>query len=235
MNPIFFQKFRKANNNKKSIHDLMDFGGFGDIAGNLVNEDGSVCISSHLDEFGEESDFIKELMAWMKLETFTECNNANDLQNFKDISLTNQSIHQLIVKNFCKNIKIKEPIKAREIQLEMNYSDGTSVIDLKKSKQTIDQLLDQNQIAGINYYPSFMVKDDDDKHARHGSSIVGREFRDGQCWYMVRNSWGPSCDGYVTKIAPKDPKPDIDCKNGGEIWIREDQLLPNVYGITYIE
>lgn len=50
--------------------------------------------------------------------------------------------------------------------------------------------------------------------ANHASSIVGRQFRNGQCEYLVRNSWGSDCeDGEYS--------PEYKCE-GGNIWIPAD-------------
>jgi len=68
----------------------------------------------------------------------------------------------------------------------------------------------------------------DKKKAPHAAMIVGREFRDGQCKYLVRDSRGPTCAGF----AP----PYNSAKNceRGHYWISErdfDQAALGVAGV----
>lgn len=69
-----------------------------------------------------------------------------------------------------------------------------------------------------------------DDCGRHDVLIIGREMRktviDGQevmkCHYLIRNSWGASCNGFDENS--------VECEDGtGQLWLNEDQLNDNLY------
>lgn len=68
--------------------------------------------------------------------------------------------------------------------------------------------------------------DGDGKPDLHGSLIIGqRKKPDGSCEYLVRNSWGSSCNRYDLPSQ---------CDNGHR-WINSDALINNTADITFLE
>lgn len=93
----------------------------------------------------------------------------------------------------------------------------------------IDKLLDKNEPVAVTYNPThFRVDENAPPGSRntddlHVSLIVGREFRDGKCQYLLRNTWGPSCSGY------KRP-----CERG-HFWMTEEDVNSHVSQLEYME
>ena len=93
--------------------------------------------------------------------------------------------------------------------------------------ETIDRELTKGNIVGMNYDANVLVDyTKRDALKIHASTLVGRKFNPEtmSCEYLLRNSWGNSCDTYDKRFK---------CSNG-HIWIPEDFLkfnnpLTNVY------
>ncbi|MCS6838600.1 MAG: hypothetical protein NZ480_07105 [Bdellovibrionaceae bacterium] len=64
------------------------------------------------------------------------------------------------------------------------------------------------------------IKKDCDPHT---SVIVGMKTKNNQTYFLVRNSWGISCQQYAWE-----------CENG-QIWIPEKELMKNTFEITYFK
>ena len=84
---------------------------------------------------------------------------------------------------------------------------------------------------GVDYYATFfrgwnLPLDASEKHA---SVIVGREMRGGQCYYKLRNSWGPNCH-----YENPDFKQGADCDKG-YLWIPRAKFGDYLYGVTFLE
>ena len=61
---------------------------------------------------------------------------------------------------------------------------------------------------------------------KHWSVIVGsREGKNGKCDFLVRNSFGSSCDGYSSST----------CESRGQIWVTEDSLVNNTGALSWLE
>lgn len=89
----------------------------------------------------------------------------------------------------------------------------------------IDALLDQNSILSINFH-SQMLTGPGTPGEYHAATIVGRRMNSEtrQCEYLVRNSWGASCELYGER----------DCDNG-HIWIPQDTILDYAQEMNYLE
>lgn len=92
----------------------------------------------------------------------------------------------------------------------------------------LDKILDRKEPVVINYNAAhFMVGEQ--AHALHSSIIVGREFRNGECKYLVRNSWGPGCGAYGSPYN----KPE-NCRRG-HFWMSEEDFHKTVFEIGFAE
>jgi hypothetical protein len=70
------------------------------------------------------------------------------------------------------------------------------------------------------------LKDQTLFHRHHLSVIIGIRHRDKQqCEYLIRNSWGLSCKQYEHLDG-------ITCDKG-DLWVREDLLIPNTYHLSF--
>lgn len=92
---------------------------------------------------------------------------------------------------------------------------------------SLDKQLKKGKPVGVGYWPSrfFNAAPKD----RHTSVIVGREFRDGVCKYLVRNSFGPGCGHYKAPYG----KPE-NCQNG-HFWVSEKDFVETADVLEFIE
>ncbi len=77
----------------------------------------------------------------------------------------------------------------------------------------IDEQLSTGKIAGIGYSSSVLKNPaPPPNRGGHMSTIVGRRMRNGKCEYLLRNSWGRNCGGYI-----------YPCEEGN-IWVPKERL-----------
>jgi hypothetical protein len=63
----------------------------------------------------------------------------------------------------------------------------------------------------------------------HALTVFGREFREGKCQFLVRNTWDLLC-AYLEKKYEKD------CNSRqGTFWLREEDLLTSLNRIYYLQ
>ena len=94
--------------------------------------------------------------------------------------------------------------------------------------KVLNQELEQGQPVGIGYNIELITarKNANNGFGMHGSTIVGRKFdaKTGNCQYLLRNTWGRSCDGYRG----------WKCE-AGHLWVNEDALLWATDSATYFK
>lgn len=117
----------------------------------------------------------------------------------------------------CKNnrISIPENLNARYFFLPLNPF------------KIIDDQLNQKNIVGIDYNSNVLENIKPRGLSLHASSIVGRRFNSStkQCEYLIRNSYGSSCDGYDSHL---------ECDQGN-LWIAKKYLRPVLYDVIYLD
>jgi hypothetical protein len=94
-------------------------------------------------------------------------------------------------------------------------------------KNKIDDLLKTGQPIGLSFNTCFLV----DSCGQHAALIIGsrRDPSDpARCQYLLRNSWGTSCEEYKDKW-----KRGCEERNGS-VWINSKDLLENSDGISYL-
>lgn len=106
----------------------------------------------------------------------------------------------------------------------------TQVIRNKNIFQSIDQQLDRHNIVAMDYFSGVLHDKDNFKSHRgslHTSSLIGRRWNNEnhQCEYLVRNSYGSSCEGY---------DPDYQCEQGN-IWIPQNNLQQSLLMVSFIQ
>lgn len=95
--------------------------------------------------------------------------------------------------------------------------------------QVINEQLSRNNIVGISYNWEVLYRANPKTYARHASSIIGRRWKNNQCEYLIRNSWGTNCG---TKEKPHYFS--FEACEEGNIWMPEEMLLPELKGIAYL-
>jgi hypothetical protein len=94
----------------------------------------------------------------------------------------------------------------------------------------IDNQLNRGNLVAIYYFADFLLKNPDKSGTEtvgHASTVVAKRVKGTTTQYLIRQSWA-----YDTKYAAgveKEPS------MPGYIWVNASALIPNVYGVTYIE
>jgi hypothetical protein len=98
---------------------------------------------------------------------------------------------------------------------------------LDKLFSTMNNALTKGRVVAIGYDAYTVMKRGKSDHddGDHASSIVGRKMINGQCHYLLRNSYGPSCS---------DLKKGIICDKG-HYWVTRERLSDSLYSIEYLE
>lgn len=125
------------------------------------------------------------------------------------------------MKSSVENEAIKKFV-ANSCQQKLNTSYKVASAD-EDFVDTINKALNQGRIAGVGYDTKFLVSG---KGGPHASPIVGRRMVDGKCQYLLRNSWGLSCDSYNETYRKK-------C-SAGYVWVDIDALADQVDEVDYI-
>ncbi len=112
----------------------------------------------------------------------------------------------------------------------------TLQIAIKSANQVLDEVhaqLDLGNVSSIQYFADFLTNERVNRNSGvyHASTVVGREFLNGACHIIVRNSWG-DCKDSIGKSRYSNNV--TKCKDGN-LWIAEEKLLRQLNGITYIK
>lgn len=95
---------------------------------------------------------------------------------------------------------------------------------------TINRQLNKRNILGVSYYASILnsAETPTKRGSEHASVLIGRRWNKDayRCEYLIRNSWGPRCNGYNNK--------NIQCESGN-FWISETDLKRTLFSVTYLE
>jgi len=134
--------------------------------------------------------------------------------------LAGSDIHDLffnISEQACKNSRFQDFGKMAPVHHYKN----------KKSLGEIDQILEGGDIAGIEYFPTFLYNLDAKIWGLHTSSIVARRMNEKtqSCEYLIRNSRGSDCSKYDARL---------ECENG-HIWVPGDLLKSRLISVSHFE
>ena len=91
----------------------------------------------------------------------------------------------------------------------------------------IDKQLNRKNILALAYNATFLYDRNSKKRGGHASTIVGRRFNksNGECEYLVRNSWGRGCSSY---------DPYYTCE-AGNIWLPKSVVSKGVINVSFIK
>ena len=127
-----------------------------------------------------------------------------------------------LAQTYCRNNRILPP-QNMQVRAETRHSRGAY-----NTFPTIDRILASGGLVAITgssqmYGVQF--------NGIHATAIVARQFRNGRCQYLVRNSWGRSCASYNHPDLLKE-----DCNaSSGTIWMNEAHISHYVDRIDYVE
>lgn len=148
-----------------------------------------------------------------------------------------------IAKEVCKPYKDQMPMSLVKSDIRRHFDTDTEYYDdvLKmriKQKPNLMNLIDHqitaDNVVGIDYAIKLIspnLKDSDS----HASVVVGRQMRAGQCYYKIRNSWGPDCEykGDDGKVKSRYNKK-VECVDG-HVWVKAADLKANLSSIAYLK
>ncbi len=143
------------------------------------------------------------------------------LDSIKEIHEQNINASSLVLIHKFQQANCKEDlIKANIVMRGSLYSEDKVTLD-------IDRNLEKNNPVSINYNANFLLADDS-SFASHYSSIVGRRFNldSNSCQYLIRNSWGESCEVY--------PEPYRTNCEKGNIWVDKKLLQEKIINVQFI-
>ena len=151
---------------------------------------------------------------------------------FEMLNQTSYDMLGAIADSEC-SLKFREVSRRKIIGSEMDVvlSSSSDII------LTIDEALNSNKIPIVNYdpYPLFYNEERENFYRRnlnrliggHVSSIVGRKRTRNGYMYLLRNTWGPTCD-YLARDT------EHICLSDGHIWISESQIKTHILSAIYI-
>ena len=123
----------------------------------------------------------------------------------------------------CRGVRRKLPSSLKIVSKDNISEEGGGPVLV----QELDRALAGGLPAGV--VVRSQVLDGNQEHAYpHAMTAVAREFRNGECKYFLRNSYGKGCGYYSGKAAA-----DCDGAQGG-FWISEDDLAYNFLTVTYV-
>lgn len=167
--------------------------------------------------------------------TLAKIRHTNSILNKISNSRLTQLLQISTPQNFLKNVADELCVGAKFVPAD-KASSWFSVAPPRNNLNfrlfnAIDDQLDRRNPVGVSYYMTFFegwdkVPNRADKHA---SVIVGREMRNGQCHYKLRNSWGSGCNYKNPKF-----KQGIDCDRG-HLWIPKSEYRRYLFGVTYLQ
>lgn len=141
-----------------------------------------------------------------------------------DMDRANRAAAEELIARACRRaIGTMHVVNVSQYQRAADPAYGGQALN-DRFRRAIDTALGQGRIAGISYRN--FLQGTDGLHGRHASSIVGRKMINGECQYMIRNSWGLSCEPYHEPYKSR-------CR-AGHVWVTEKELMANVFAVDYI-
>lgn len=174
--------------------------------------------------------------------SFIKLVNSTDVEAKALISIFQNNLNYM-----CHRIKINTQLIPKFIEIAGDLDDFKSELTKNPLKLKLNQkklinvinyvLTQKNQSLAIgisarslrirNDYELSLSYEDFLYAGEHSVLVVGRKFENNENYFLIRNSWGESCDGYIQKIKRN-------CENG-YFWISEDDLLSTLYSVVYLE
>lgn len=205
-------------------------GGFEDLAAIVANARG-LCAEANLPSNNGYS-----LQALKRLRHYVYTNLANQRMNRSEaVARANREWMQS-VDRVCKRVESPVPFIPVSVFLAPGVEEfrtyqrqgrlypqdaGRRLLGL------VNYALNNGRIAAIGY-DADLISDfgNDDELQAHASSIVGRNMINGQCHYLLRNSWGASCDYYRPEFRDR-------CR-AGHLWISEAELIKASFSASFL-
>lgn len=191
------------------------------------------------------NDFLVKLVTTIKgqkLEAELETNQCfgQDIERaFPGVSISfirnysaNHGSHKLIESLY--NLQCKKLVaKNMTVHYRTLVKSETSVSDMLKS---IDEQLSNGNLPSIVYDYNKLNKEPET--SSHGSIVVGRRTNPetGKCDYLLRNSYGKSCDqNEDSELSCHKTCDASGCRYTGNFWVSQDRVKEVITGVTYLK
>ncbi len=245
-NDIYTEAFKirqamavRNKNNKSRLQEST--GGFVENALEIALAQDKICLTSDLAKY--ENDMLDPSATLSVIEyklekeqnrKKSECDtlqkNTTDTNrgDLADVAMSIIEDQKNFLKSQCSHQVKKQKVYSVKEEFYRKPEEEMDPEYREEALALINHILNNDKILAMAYQSRVITAKDSGPHALHSSSIIGRKIINGKCFYQVRNSWGPSCDGYK-----KDET--VRCEHGGSIYVEEDALLKNLMGIQYLE
>ncbi|MFA6237486.1 MAG: hypothetical protein WC635_09190 [Bacteriovorax sp.] len=105
--------------------------------------------------------------------------------------------------------------------------------------KNMDEILNKGEIVGLAFQYEKMTesKNDNRREGGHAAVVVGRRqnSENGDCEYLIRNSWGKDCTDEERTGFTCDKKCDKSgCRYSGHLWVSQRRIKNSIKGITYL-
>lgn len=113
-----------------------------------------------------------------------------------------------------------------------NYEGGTQMITEENRASllsNVNKVLDDKRPVVLDFFAKGLIRpgaDNAGDHSRHSATIAGRVWADGQCKYILKNSWGADWQPSA------DDKAKASAGNPGYFVISEKDLMEHAYGYS---
>lgn len=216
-------------------------GGFVENALEIAIAQDKICLTSDLGKYESKMldpvatlAVIEYKMSKEKSKKIDECKSEGkntaetNRSDLADVAMSIIEEQKNYLKDRCSHqLKTKKNYSVKE-EFYRNPEQPMSPEYREEALTTINNVLNNDKILAMAYQSRVITAKDSGPHALHSSTIIGRKLINGKCFYQVRNSWGPSCNGYK-----KDPT--VRCEHGGSIYVEENALMENIMGIQYLQ
>lgn len=93
----------------------------------------------------------------------------------------------------------------------------------------MDAQLKRGNILGTEFFSRMLMGNQTGALSGHAASVVGRKFIDGECRYLLRNSWVTGCRKYSAELKPYCNPED------GTVWVSERLMKRHLKSVSYLE
>lgn len=135
----------------------------------------------------------------------------------KDGQLFEQKLNQLFLQSCGDQVIEIQPYQLRQFFPEdKNDQQSMRSVSVNIMKELVQSQLSRGQAVQINYG----VKVLDGSSGLHSSSVIAQKVMNGECRYLIRNTWRKNYESYRKDVIVE--------KNMSAIWVKAEELFQSV-------
>jgi hypothetical protein len=126
---------------------------------------------------------------------------ATTQRSFAMQSLAKIACHKRFTKNFFSADEPTLHYKTLNEPSVKGYNKASTLTTRDDLINNVDEVLNKGTPVGILFYADFLLSPNGSENSKHAVSIVGKRFNPETCEveYLLKNSWGATCDIYNTE------------------------------------